>query len=143
MSDPLRSNYNSSVADFAMYEHIVDAEYDFDDYEDESLSSYDGSSEEDEMDEDGFCGSYGSPPFLGRSPLPSMSPPPLNLEEMDRQLMFEDFENQQMSFDYNSANDQDSDKAEEDTARFPTTDRTVPTAPSVLTVHPNNNNNPS
>jgi len=151
MPDPLRSNFlNNSIADFAMEENVilervVDVEDDSDDYDDEESLSSNDSSSDDEMDDDDFCGSYGSPPLLGRSPLPSMSPPPLNWEEIDRQQMFEDFENQPMLFGNTSANNENSDKGdeEEDSAIFPATDRTVPTSASVLTVQPNNNNHPS
>jgi len=130
-----------------MSDQGFEVEDDFDDYDEESLSSYDGSSEDDAMDEqDGFCGSYGSPSSLGTSPLPSMSPPPRNWEEIDRQQMFEDFENQPMLFGNTSANNENSDKGQEEgdnSARLPATDRTVPTSASVLTVQPNNNNHPS
>jgi len=144
MSDPFGSNFlNNSIA-FAMeehllLEHVVEADDDFDDYDEESSSSYDSSSDDDEMDQDEFCGSYGSPPSLGRSPLPSMSPPPLDMGEIDRQRMFDELENQQMFFDNNSENGQDSDKGHEDSAIFPGTDRTVPTSALLPMVYPNNN----
>jgi len=106
MSDPLGSNFlNNSIANFAMEEHVLlehvveadDDDYDYDEEsssndsssdddemdQDEESSSYDGSSYDDEMDQDEFCGSYGSSSSLGKSPLPSMSPPPRNMQEID------------------------------------------------------------
>jgi len=166
MSDPLGSNFlNNSIANFAMEEHVLlehvveadDDDYDYDEEsssndsssdddemdQDEESSSYDGSSYDDEMDQDEFCGSYGSSSSLGKSPLPSMSPPPRNMQEIDRQRKFEEFENQQMLFVNNSENGEDSDKGQEDDAMFSATDRAVPTSALIPIVNPNNNNGPS